>query len=79
MDVHIGDFLGVQALRTVQKNSEVFWVAKVRELRNVVREDGEFLLLWYWLTKPKELCDGPDAMQTCYVDCLARTWEPDRM
>jgi hypothetical protein len=79
MDVHIGDFVGVQAQQSAQKNGEVFWIAKVRELRNVAREDGEFLALWYWPTPPKGLRDGPDAMRTRYVNCLTRTWEPDRM
>jgi hypothetical protein len=79
MDVHIGDFVGVQAPESAQQNRELFWMAKVRELRNVAREDGEFLALWYWPTSPKGLRDGPDAMRTRYVNCLARTWEPDRM
>jgi hypothetical protein len=77
MDVHIGDFVGVQAPKTAQRNGELFWVAKIRELRNVAREDGEFLALWYWPTKPKGLRDGLDAMQARYVNSLARTWEPD--
>jgi hypothetical protein len=47
MDVHIGDFVAVQAQQSAQKNGKVFWIAKVRELRNVAREDGEFLALWY--------------------------------
>jgi hypothetical protein len=79
MDVHIGDFVGVQALESTQQNGELFWVAKVRELRNVAREDGGFLALWYWPTSPKGLRDGPNAMRTQYANCLARTWEPDRM
>jgi hypothetical protein len=79
MDVHLGDFVGVQAPKTAQKNGEFFWVAKVREVRNVAREDGEFLALWYWPTKPKGLRDGPDAMRVRYVNSLVRTWEPDRM
>jgi hypothetical protein len=79
MDVHIGDFVGVQASKIAQRNGELFWVAKVKELRNVAREDGEFLALWYWPTKPKGLRDGPDAMRARYVNSLARTWEPDRM
>jgi hypothetical protein len=79
MDVHIGDFVGVQAPKTAQRNGELFWVAKVRELRNVAREDGEFLALWYWPTKPKGLRDGPDTMRARYMNCVARTWEPDRM
>jgi hypothetical protein len=79
MDVHIGDFVVVQAPKTAQRNGELFWVAKVRELRNVAREDGELLALWYWPTKPKGLRDGLDAMQARYVNSLARTWEPDRM
>ena len=45
----------------------------------MAREDGEFLALWYWLTKPKGLCDGPDVMRACYVNSLAHTWEPDQM
>ena len=45
----------------------------------MVREDGEFLALWYWPTKPKGLRDGLDAMQACYVNFLAHTWEPNRM
>jgi hypothetical protein len=45
----------------------------------VAREDGEFLALWYWPTKPKRLRNGPDAMRARYVNSLARTWEPDRM
>jgi hypothetical protein len=45
MDVHISDFVGVQAPKTAQRNGELFWVAKVRELRNVARKDGEFLAL----------------------------------
>jgi hypothetical protein len=79
MDVHIGDFVGVQAQQSTQKTGEVFWIAKVRELRNVAREDGEFLTLWYWPTTPKGLRIGPGAMRTRYVNCLTRTWEPDRM
>jgi hypothetical protein len=79
MDVHISDFVGVQAPELAQQNGELFWVAKVRELRNVAREDGEFLALWYWPTSPKGLHDGPNAMKTRYVNCLARTWKPDRM
>jgi hypothetical protein len=47
MDVHIGDFVRVQAPKTAQRNGELFLVAKIRELRNVAREDGEFLALWY--------------------------------
>jgi hypothetical protein len=43
MDVHIGDIVGVQAPKIAQRNGELFWVAKVRELQNVAREDGEFL------------------------------------
>jgi hypothetical protein len=54
-------------------------VAKVKKLRNVAREDGEFLALWYWPTEPKGLRDGLDAMRARYVNSLARTWEPDRM
>jgi hypothetical protein len=50
MDVHISDFVGVQSPESAQQNGELFWVAKVRELRNVAREDGEFLALWYWPT-----------------------------
>jgi hypothetical protein len=57
----------------------VFRVAKVRELQNVAREDGEFLALWYWLTKRKGLCDGPDGMRARYVNSLACTWELDQM
>jgi hypothetical protein len=73
MDVHIGNFVGIHALKTMQKNGELFWVAKVKELRNVVRKDGEFLALWYWPTQPKGLRDGPNAMQTRYVNSLAQT------
>jgi hypothetical protein len=47
MDVHIGDFVGVQAPKSARRNGELFWVAKVREVRKVAREDGEFLALWY--------------------------------
>jgi hypothetical protein len=54
-------------------------MAKVMELQNVAREDGEFLALWYWRTKPKGLRDGLDAMQAQYVTYLACTWEPDQM
>jgi hypothetical protein len=54
-------------------------VAKVRELQNVAREDEEFLALWYWPTKQKGLCDGPDGMRARYVNSLACTWEPDQM
>jgi hypothetical protein len=54
-------------------------MAKVRELQNVAREDGEFLALWYWSTKPKGLRDGLDTMRIGYVNCLACTWEPDQM
>jgi hypothetical protein len=79
MDVHIGDFVRVQAPKTAQRNGKLFWVAKVRELQNVAREDGEFLALWYWQTKPKGLRDGLDAMRARYVNSLACTWEPDRM
>ena len=43
MDVHIGDF--IVEPRTTQKNSEVFWVAKVKKLHNMAKEDGEFLAL----------------------------------
>jgi hypothetical protein len=43
----------------------------------VAREDGEFLALWYWPTKPKGLRDGPDTMRARYMNCVARTWEPD--
>jgi hypothetical protein len=32
MDVHIGDFVGVQAPESAQGNGELFLVAKVREL-----------------------------------------------
>jgi hypothetical protein len=46
MDVHIGDFVGVQAPELAQGNGELFLVAKVRELQNVAKEDGEFLALW---------------------------------
>jgi hypothetical protein len=42
-------------------------------------EDGEFLALWYWPTSPKGLRDGTNAMRTWYVNCLARTWKPDRL
>jgi hypothetical protein len=45
----------------------------------VAREDGEFLALWYWPTKPKGLRDGLDAMWARYVNSLACTWESDRM
>jgi hypothetical protein len=79
MDVHIGDFVGVQAPKSARRNGELFWVAKVREVWKVAREDGEFLALWYWPTKPKGLRDGSDAMQARYVNSLACTWEPDRM
>ena len=40
MDVHIGNFVGVQASESTQQNGELFWMAKVRELCNVAREDG---------------------------------------
>jgi hypothetical protein len=73
MDVYIGDFVGVQAPKTAQRNGKLFWVAKVRDLRNVARKDREFLALWYWPTKPKGLHDGPDAMRARYVNSLART------
>jgi hypothetical protein len=79
MDVHIGDFVGVQAPKSARRNGELFWVAKVREVQKVAREDGEFLALWYWPTKPKGLHDRLDAMRACYVNSLARTWEPDQM
>jgi hypothetical protein len=79
MDVHIGDFVGVHAPKSARRNGELFWVAKVREVQKVAREDGEFLALWYWPTKPKGLRDGSDAMRARYVNSLARTWEPDRM
>jgi hypothetical protein len=79
MDVHIGDFVGVHALKSARRNGELFWMAKVREVRNVAREDGEFLALWYWPTKPKGLRDGPDTMRARYVNSLAYIWEPDRM
>jgi hypothetical protein len=32
MDVHIGDFVGVQAPKAAQQDGKVFWIAKVREL-----------------------------------------------
>jgi hypothetical protein len=73
MDVHIGDFVEVQAPKTTQKNGELFWVAKVRELENVAREDGKFLALWYWPTKPKGLRNGSNAIRTRYVNSLATT------
>jgi hypothetical protein len=76
MDVHIGDFVGVQAPKSARRNGEFFWVAKVREVRKV---DGEFLVLWYWPTKRKGLRNGSDAMRARYVNSLGRTWEPDRM
>jgi hypothetical protein len=79
MNVHISDFVGVQAPESAQGSGELFWVAKVRELRNVAREDGEFLVLWHWPNSPKGLCDGLDAMRTQYVNCLAQTWELDQM
>jgi hypothetical protein len=44
----------------------------------VAREDGEFLDLWYWPTKPKGIRDGLDTMRARYVNCVACTWEPDR-
>jgi hypothetical protein len=79
MDVYIGDFIGVEAPKSARRNGELFWVAKVREVRKVAREDGEFLALWYWPTKPKGLRDGLDAMWARYVNSLARRWEPNRM
>jgi hypothetical protein len=54
-------------------------MAKVMELQNVAREDGQFLALWYWRTKPKGLRDGLDAMQAQYVTYLACTWKLDQM
>jgi hypothetical protein len=45
MDVHISDFVGLKAPKVAQQNGELFWVAKVKELQNVAREDGEFLAL----------------------------------
>ena len=45
----------------------------------MAKVDGDFLALWYWPTSPKGLHDGPNAMKTWYVNCLARTWKPDRM
>ena len=47
MVVHIGDFIGVQAPKSAGSNGKLFWVAKVKEVRKVAREDGEFLALWY--------------------------------
>jgi hypothetical protein len=44
-DVHIGDFIGVQAHNEVQENGKLFWAAEVLELKNVAREDREFLTL----------------------------------
>jgi hypothetical protein len=77
--VYIGDFVEVQAFNEVQENGKLFWIAKIQELRNVAIIDREFLALWYWLTTPKDLQDGPDAMQlSYYVDCLTQTWEPNR-
>ena len=51
----------------------------MKELQNVAREDGQFLALWYWPTKPKGLRDGLDAMRARYVNSLAHTWKPNRM
>ena len=35
MDVHVGDFVGVQAFEEAQRNGEVFWMAKVQQVKNM--------------------------------------------
>ena len=35
MDVHVGDFVGVQAPEEAQRNGKVFWVVKVQEVKNM--------------------------------------------
>ena len=78
MDVHVGDFVGVQAPKTAQENGEAFMVAKVREVQNVARSNGKFLALWYLPTASKGLREGPNTMRARYANCLIRSWVPDR-
>ena len=78
MDVHVGDFVGVQALEETHRNGVVFWVAKVQQVKNMAREDGKFLALWYWPTTPEGLQDGLDVMRIRYANSLAQIWEPNR-
>ena len=66
IDVQIGNFVAVQAPEEVQRNGEVFWVAKVREIRNAAREDGELLALWYWPTRSKK----PSRWAGCHAQPL---------
>lgn len=40
IDLQIDDFIGVHATEDAQDNGEMFWVAKVLEVRKVAREDG---------------------------------------
>lgn len=43
MDVQIGNFVGVYTPKEAQENSEVFWVVKEQEIKNVAwEESGEF-------------------------------------
>ena len=76
--MHVGDFVGIQASEEVQRNGEVFWVAKVQKVKNMVQEDGEFLVLWNWPTAPRGLRDDLDVMRNYYSNSLAQTWEPNR-
>lgn len=62
IDLQIGELVGMYAIEGRQENGEMFWVAKVLEVKKVAREDGKFFVLWYWPNASRGLCEGPNAM-----------------